>query len=83
MKDVAVTVYTGPAQELLVNNQLRGQGVTYFFEPNTITNIHSTKKGANTVRDIGPGSTRMELIFAYGSPNAMWRDKKNYIYFFM
>lgn len=26
MKDVAVTVYTGPAQELLVNNQLRGQG---------------------------------------------------------
>ena len=56
MKDVAVTVYTGPAQELLVNNQLRGQGATYFFEPNTITNIHSTKKGANTVRDIGPGS---------------------------
>ena len=53
MKDVAVTVYTGPAQELLVNNQLRGQGATYFFEPNTITNIHSTKKGANTVRDIG------------------------------
>ena len=43
MKDVAVTVYTGPAQELLVNNQLRGQGATY-FEPNTITNIHSTKK---------------------------------------
>ena len=83
MKDVAVTVYTGPAQELLVNNQLRGQGATYFFEPNTITNIHSTKKGANTVRDIGPGSTRMELIFAYGSPNAMWRDKKNETYIFL
>jgi len=83
MKDVAVTVYTGPAQELLVNNQLRGQGATYFFEPNTITNIHSTKKGSNTVRDIGPGSTRMELIFAYGSPNAMWRDKMRHIFSFM
>ncbi len=46
MKDLEVTVYTGPAQERLVNNQLRGQGATYFFEPNTITNIHSTKKGA-------------------------------------
>ncbi|MFQ8978593.1 MAG: hypothetical protein ACLR5T_07940, partial [Veillonella sp.] len=40
MKDLEVTVYTGPAQERLVNNQLRGQGATYFFEPNTITNIH-------------------------------------------
>ena len=38
MKDLEVTVYTGPAQERLVNNQLRGQGATYFFEPNTITN---------------------------------------------
>ena len=54
MKDLAVTVYTGPSVERLVNDPLRGQGATYFFEPNTITNIHSTKKGVNTVRDIGP-----------------------------
>ena len=39
MKDLAVTVYTGPSVELLVNDPLRGQGATYFFEPNTITNI--------------------------------------------
>ena len=25
----------------------------------------------------------MELIFAYGSPNAMWRDKKNETYIFL
>lgn len=83
MKDLAVTVYTGPSVERLVNDPLRGQGATYFFEPNTITNIHSTKKGVNTVRDIGPGSTRMELVFAYGSPNAMWRDQKNETYIFL
>ena len=83
MKDLEVTVYTGPAQERLVNNQLRGQGATYFFEPNTITNIHSTKKGIHTVRDIGVGSTRMELVFAYGSPIAMWRDLKNESYIFL
>ena len=41
------------------------------------------KKGVNTVRDIGPGSTRMELVFAYGSPNAMWRDQKNETYIFL
>ena len=74
---------TGPSVERLVNDPLRGQGATYFFEPNTITNIHSTKKGVNTVRDIGPGSTRMELVFAYGSPNAMWRDQKNETYIFL
>ena len=83
MKDIAVTVYTGPSVERLVNDPLRGQGAMYFFEPNTITNIHSTKKGVNTVRDIGPGSTRMELVFAYGSPNAMWRDQKNETYIFL
>ena len=83
MKDLEVTVYTGPAQERLINNQLRGQGATYFFEPNTITNIHSTKKGSHTVRDIGVGSTRMELVFAYGSPIAMWRDLKNESYIFL
>ena len=83
MKDLEVTVYTGPAQERLVNNQLRGQGATYFFEPNTITNIHSTKKGVHTVRDIGVGSTRMELVFAYGSPITMWRDLKNESYIFL
>ncbi|ETS93938.1 hypothetical protein [Veillonella sp. AS16] len=83
MKDFDVTVYTGPAKERLVDNQLRGQGANYFFEPNTITNIHSTKKGTATVRDIGPGSTRMELVFAYGSPNAMWRDQKNETYIFL
>lgn len=82
-KDTDITVYTGPDQSKLVDNQLRGQGATYFYPTGTITNIHTTDKSMNTVRDIGVGSTRMEMIFAYGSPNAMWRDQSNESYIFL
>lgn len=78
-----ITVYTGPDQSRLDNNQLRGQGATYFYPTGTITNIHTTDKGYLTVRDIGIGNSRMELIFAYGSPNAIWRDGKNESYIFL
>lgn len=78
-----ITVYTGPDQSRLDNNQLRGQGATYLYPTGTITNIHTTDKGYLTVRDIGIGNSRMELIFAYGSPNAMWRDAKNESYIFL
>ena len=82
-KDMDITVYTGPDKSRLEGNQLRGQGATYLFPVGTITNLHTTEKGLVTVRDIGVGSSRMEMIFSYGSPNAMWRDQSDESYIFL
>ena len=82
-KDMDITVYTGPDKSRLVDNQLRGQGATYLFPVGTITNLHTTDKGLVTIRDIGVGSSRMEMIFSYGSPNAMWRDQTDESYIFL
>ena len=82
-KDMDITVYTGPDKSRLVDNQLRGQGATYLFPVGTITNLHSTDKGLVTIRDIGVGSSRMEMIFSYGSPNAMWRNQTDESYIFL
>ena len=82
-KDIDITVYTGPDKSRLVDNQLRGQGATYLFPVGTITNLHSIDKGLVTIRDIGVGSSRMEMIFSYGSPNAMWRNQTDESYIFL
>lgn len=82
-KDMDITVYTGPDKSRLVDNQLRGQGATYLFPVGTITNLHTTDKGLVTIRDIGIGSSRMEMIFSYGSPNAMWRNQTDESYIFL
>ena len=82
-KDIDITVYTGPDESRLVDNQLRGQGATYLFPVGTITNLHTTDKGLVTIRDIGVGSSRMEMIFSYGSPNAMWRNQTDESYIFL
>lgn len=82
-KDMDITVYTGPDKSRLVDNQLRGQGATYLFPVGTITNLHTTDKGLVTIRDIGVGSPRMEMIFSYGSPNAMWRNQTDESYIFL
>lgn len=82
-KDMDITVYTGPDKSRLVDNQLRGQGATYLFPVGTITNLHTTDKGLVTIRDIGVGSSRMEMIFSYGSPNAMWRNQTDGSYIFL
>ena len=82
-KDMDITVYTGPDKSRLVDNQLRGQGATYLFPVGTITNLHTTDKGLATIRDIGVGSSRMEMIFSYGSPNAMWRNQTDESYIFL
>lgn len=82
-KDMDITVYTGPDKSRLVHNQLRGQGATYLFPVGTITNLHTTDKGLVTIRDIGVGSSRMEMIFSYGSPNAMWRNQTDESYIFL
>lgn len=82
-KDMDITVYTGPDKSRLVDNQLRGQGATYLFPVGTITNLHTTDKGLVTIRDIGVGSSRMEMIFSYGSPNAMWWNQTDESYIFL
>lgn len=82
-KDIDITVYTGPDKSRLVDNQLRGQGATYLFPVGIITNLHTTDKGLVTIRDIGVGSSRMEMIFSYGSPNAMWRNQTDESYIFL
>ena len=82
-KDIDITVYTGPDKSRLVDNQLRGQGATYLFPVGTITNLHTTDKGLVTIREIGVGSSRMEMIFSYGSPNAMWRNQTDESYIFL
>ena len=82
-KDMDITVYTGPDKSRLVDNQLRGQGATYLFPVGTITNLHTTDKGLVTIRDIGVGSSRMEMIFSYGSPNTMWRNQTDESYIFL
>ena len=82
-KDIDITVYPGPDKSRLVDNQLRGQGATYLFPVGTITNLHTTDKGLVTIRDIGVGSSRMEMIFSYGSPNAMWRNQTDESYIFL
>ena len=82
-KDMDITVYTGSDKSRLVDNQLRGQGATYLFPVGTITNLHTTDKGLVTIRDIGVGSSRMEMIFSYGSPNAMWRNQTDESYIFL
>ncbi len=82
-KDMDITVYTGPDKSRLVDNQLRGQGATYLFPVGTITNLHTTDKGLVTIRDIGVGSSRMEMIFSYGNPNAMWRNQTDESYIFL
>ena len=82
-KDIDITVYTGPDKLRLVDNQLRGQGATYLFPVGTITNLHTIDKGLVTIRDIGVGSSRMEMIFSYGSPNAMWRNQTDESYIFL
>lgn len=82
-KDMDIIVYTGPDKSRLVDNQLRGQGATYLFPVGTITNLHTTDKGLVTIRDIGVGSSRMEMIFSYGSPNVMWRNQTDESYIFL
>lgn len=82
-KHMDITVYTGPDKSRLTNHQLRGQGATYLYPVGAITNIHTTDKQASTVRDVGIGTSRMEMIFAYGSPNAMWRNSSDESYIFL
>mgnify|MGYP004443650517 CR=1 FL=1 len=74
---VEATVYSGPAptdkQKL---DPLQAATSRYNYEVGDMTNLHVTDKGLTTIRDIGVGNSRGEVVFSYGAPNAMWRNAK-------
>ncbi|SUP44495.1 Uncharacterised protein [Veillonella criceti] len=81
------TVYSGPTFSNLDSNKiLRKEGLTYAYQPRAITNIHITSADIETERGIFVGKSRGAVLFAYGAPQAMWRDLKkgtvSLIYFF-
>lgn len=81
------TVYTGPTwSEGARESLLRQEGLTYQYEPRTITNIHIIGENLETGRGISIGKSRGSVLFAYGAPQAMWRDLKkgtlSLIYFY-
>lgn len=66
------TVYAGAAPE--ENRTLRTEGLDYNLPVGAVTNIHITGGNFETNRNIGIGKTRGTVLFAYGAPQAMWRD---------
>lgn len=76
MKGLRITTYEGVSEDRLLDNQLRGQGAHYFYVPDSITHIHVEDSDLRTIRDIGVGNLRGEVVFAYGSPNMMYRNNK-------
>lgn len=68
----AYTVYSGPVQGQ--DRQLRSEGLDYDLPVGAVTNIHITGGDFETDRDISIGKSRGAVLFAYGSPQAAWRD---------
>ncbi|MBM6824341.1 hypothetical protein [Veillonella magna] len=71
-----VTVYDGLAGGADAN-VLRTSGLTYNYADATVTSIHIEDALFQTPRHIGVGSTRSEVLFAYGSPQAMWQRSED------
>lgn len=71
-----VTVYDGLAGGADAN-VLRTSGLTYNYADATVTSIHIEDSLFQTPRYIGVGSTRSEVLFAYGSPQAMWQRSED------
>ena len=71
-----VTVYGGLAGGADAN-VLRTSGLTYNYADATVTSIHIEDSLFQTPRHIGVGSTRSEVLFAYGSPQAMWQRSED------
>lgn len=69
------TVYAGAAPD--DNRTLRTEGLKYNLPVGAVTNIHITGGDFETNRNIGIGKTRGTVLFAYGAPQAMWRDATN------
>lgn len=71
-----VTVYDGLAGGADAN-VLRTSGLTYNYADATVTSIHIEDSLFQMPRHIGVGSTRSEVLFAYGSPQAMWQRSED------
>lgn len=71
-----MTVYDGLAGGV-DTNVLRTSGLTYNYADATVTSIHIEDSLFQTPRHIGVGSTRSEVLFAYGSPQAMWQRSED------
>lgn len=71
-----VTVYDGLAGGADAN-VLRTSGLIYNYADATVTSIHIEDSLFQTPRHIGVGSTRSEVLFAYGSPQAMWQRSED------
>lgn len=71
-----VTVYDGLAGGADAN-VLRTSGLTYNYADATVTSIHIEDSLFQTPRHVGVGSTRSEVLFAYGSPQAMWQRSED------
>lgn len=71
------TIYTGPAYPATEGAKiLRKEGLTYSYRPKSVTNIHITASDIETERGVSVGKSRGTVLFAYGAPQAMWRDLK-------
>lgn len=71
------TIYTGPAYPSTDGTKiLRKEGLTYSYSPKSVTNIHITASDIETARGVSVGKSRGTVLFAYGAPQAMWRDLK-------
>ncbi len=75
---IEATVYTGATTtSRRLEDPLLDYSGHYWYEAGTLTNLHVTDKNLHTIRDIGVGSSRGEVVFSYGSPNAMWKNSKS------
>ncbi|WP_298704385.1 hypothetical protein [uncultured Veillonella sp.] len=68
------TVYTGPLQ--VKERILRNEGLAYDLPNGAVTNIHITGGDFETDRNVAIGASRGTVLFAYGAPQAIWRDTK-------
>lgn len=66
------TVYNGPLEG--VDDMLRMQGLRYKYKAPVVTDIHVMQGDYETSRHISIGSSRGDVLFAYGNPTKVWRS---------
>lgn len=80
---IEATVYSGPASKAKrQRDPLQNFVGYYWYDDGAISALHATSKRFKTIREIGPGNSRGEVVFSYGAPNAAWRNLKTGDVFF-
>lgn len=78
------TVYSGPVSKSKRQvDPLQDYVAYYWYDEGEISQIHATSKRFKTIRDIGLGNSRGEVVFSYGAPNAAWKNLKTGDVFFV